>query len=326
MNLPFTFLAPAPSLGTRPSLGTLALALLLCSLGLAAKDPATARSRISTASSPFNPPATAEEWEERSEELKLRLLVANGLYPMPEKTPLNPVIHGKVERPGFTVEKVYFESVPGLYVTGLLFRPENPKKGKLPAVLCPHGHGGRLHDLGKAGVRRQIVIGAERFEESGRMPKIARCGTLARLGCVTFLYDMMGYADNRQISYQLAHRFSKQRPGFEGSDSWGLYSARPSSGSSRSLGFRLGIPSGPSISSPPCPTPTRAVSGSPAAVAEAPRPSCLGPWTPGPLLPSPNGMVSSSMQEVHLRERKPAQDRNGQRPSLPPSSPPSPSA
>ena len=41
----------------------------------------------------------------------LVVLVATGLWPLPEKTPLNPVIHGKVERPGFTVEKVYFESV-----------------------------------------------------------------------------------------------------------------------------------------------------------------------------------------------------------------------
>ena len=127
--------------------------------------------------------------------------VATGLYPMPPKSPLNAIIHGKINRPGFTVEKVYFESVPGFYVTGLLFRPENPEKEKLPAVLNPHGHGGRLQDYGEKGVLNQIVIGAERFRESGRMPKIARCATLARMGCVAFLYDMIGYADNQQLSY-----------------------------------------------------------------------------------------------------------------------------
>jgi len=62
----------------------------------------------------------------RAAELRLRILVATGLYPTPPKTPLNAVIHGKFERPGFTVEKVYFESYPGRYVTGLLFRPSNP--------------------------------------------------------------------------------------------------------------------------------------------------------------------------------------------------------
>ena len=74
---------------------------------------------------PFDPPSTLEEWKKRKANLTLRLQVATGLYPMPTKTPLNAVIHGKITRPGFTVEKVYFESVPGFFVTGLLFRPEN---------------------------------------------------------------------------------------------------------------------------------------------------------------------------------------------------------
>ncbi len=171
---------------------------------------------------PFDPPSTLEEWEKRKEKLVLRMQVATGLYPMPPKSPLNAIIHGKINRPGFTVEKVYFESVPGFYVTGLLFRPENPKKEKLPAVLNPHGHGGRLQDYGEKGILNQIVIGAERFRESGRMPKIARCATLARMGCVAFLYDMIGYADNQQLSYQLAHRVAKGRPGVEKSENLGL--------------------------------------------------------------------------------------------------------
>ena len=90
---------------------------------------------------PFAVPATLKEWEQRKAELRRRVLVATGLYPMPERTPLNAVIHGKVKHDGFTSEKVYFESVPGFFVTGILFRPEGAK-GKLPAVLCPHGHGG----------------------------------------------------------------------------------------------------------------------------------------------------------------------------------------
>ena len=115
---------------------------------------------------PFEVPESLEAWEKRAAELRLRILVATGLYPLPPKTLLNAVIHGKFERPGFTVEKVYFESYPGLYVTGLLFRPSNPPPGKLPAVLSPHGHGGRLQDHGLAGVRKEISSGAELFEES----------------------------------------------------------------------------------------------------------------------------------------------------------------
>jgi len=176
---------------------------------------------------PFEVPDTLEEWEKRKELLQRRVLVANGLYPMPEKTPLNAVIHGKVKRPGFTVEKVYFESIPGFHVTGLLFRPANAKPGqKFPAVLSPHGHGGRLQDLGEAGVKKQIATGSEKFADSGRFPKVARCANLARLGCVVFIYDMLGYADNQQLSRGLAHGFRTQRPDFEGKESWGFFSAQ----------------------------------------------------------------------------------------------------
>ncbi len=178
---------------------------------------------------PFAVPDTLEEWEERAELLRRRVLVSNGLYPLPERTPLNAVVHGKFERDGCTIEKVYFESVPGFHVTGLLFRPsgKNATPGKkYPAVLSPHGHGGRLYDLGEEGIKKYLANGGEKYAESGRYPKVARCVTLARLGCVTLLYDMIGYADNQQLSRQLGHGFSKPRPDFEGKKSWGLYSAQ----------------------------------------------------------------------------------------------------
>ena len=245
---------------------------------------------------PFDPPSTLEEWEKRKEKLVLQMQVATGLYPMPPKTPLNAVIHGKINRPGFTVEKVYFESVPGFYVTGLLFRPENPKKEKLPAVLNPHGHGGRLQDYGEKGVLNQIVIGAERFRESGRMPKIARCATLARMGCVAFLYDMIGYADNQQLSYQLAHRFAKRRPEFEKTENWGLYSAQAEMrllsifglqtwNSIRALDFLESLPDVDSK--------RIAVTGGSGGGTQT---ILLGALDDRPIASFPNGMVSSSMQ------------------------------
>lgn len=176
---------------------------------------------------PFHVPKSLEAWKERKAQLKRRVLVANGLYPLPERTPLKAVIHGKVERPGFTVEKVYFESYPGLHVTGLLFRPAKAEPSqKFPAVLSPHGHGGRLQDHGEAGVRARIKIGDEKFEDSGRYPKVARCANLARLGCVVFLYDMIGYADNQQLDMQVGHRIREVEPNLNGSSGWGFYSAQ----------------------------------------------------------------------------------------------------
>ena len=85
---------------------------------------------------PFTPPSTKEAWEKRRQEVREQVLVANGLWPMPEKIPLKPTIHGKIEREGYTIEKVFFASYPGHYVCGNLYRPKG-KAGKLPAVLCP---------------------------------------------------------------------------------------------------------------------------------------------------------------------------------------------
>lgn len=177
---------------------------------------------------PFEVPESKGAWQKRKEELRRRVLVATGLWPMPKKTPLNAVIHGKVERDGFTVEKVYFESLPGHFVTGLLFRPESEpgESGKRPAVLSPHGHGGRQQDYGARKLGEMIAAGQETFAESGRMPKLARCAHLARMGCVTFIFDMLGYADSQQLSYELTHRFKTQRPEFDSPDSWGLYSTQ----------------------------------------------------------------------------------------------------
>ena len=176
---------------------------------------------------PFIVPEDKEQWEDRADELRRRVLVATGIWPLPQRTPLHPVIHSRTQRDGFTVEKVYFESLPDHFVTGLLFRPDDGKADvKRPAVLCPHGHGGRLQDYGEKKIRQLIADGAERFEGSGRFPKLARCAHLARMGCVVFIFDMLGYADSQQISFELAHRFARQRADFEGAEDWGLFSAQ----------------------------------------------------------------------------------------------------
>src|SRR5579883_1084989 len=59
---------------------------------------------------PFTPPATRAEWEQRADYVRRQILVSQGLWPMPTRTPLHAVVHGKVDRAEYTVEKVYFES------------------------------------------------------------------------------------------------------------------------------------------------------------------------------------------------------------------------
>ncbi len=152
---------------------------------------------------PMTPPASKEAWEARRKELREQVLVANGLWPMPEKTPLNAVIHGKIDRDDYTIEKVYFASYPGHYVSGNLYRPKG-RNGKLAGVLCPHGHwqNGRFYDAGEKGAQEQLQQGAEKTPAGARYPLQARCVHLARMGCVVFHYDMVGNADSQQIPHR----------------------------------------------------------------------------------------------------------------------------
>lgn len=163
---------------------------------------------------PFEVPESKTAWDERASWLRRNLEIATGVWPPMERTPLNAVIHGRVERDGFTLEKVYFESLPGHYVTGTLFRPSGPvtEERSRPGILCPHGHGGRLHRMSDKDIAKEIEAGREKFAESGSTPKLARCVQLARMGCTTFIFDMLGYADSVQISYEIAHRHAEPRP------------------------------------------------------------------------------------------------------------------
>ena len=178
---------------------------------------------------PFEVPDDLKSWQRRRTQLQNHLLVNLGLWPLPEKTPLKPVIHGKLVFEDYSVEKVFFQSMPGFYVTGNLYRPlakKNRETKLMPAVLCPHGHwsNGRFMFANDATTKQQLGKKAERFEANARSPLQARCAGLARRGCVVFHYDMIGYADSQQIPYGLAHGFRTQRKDLNSTNKWGLFS------------------------------------------------------------------------------------------------------
>ena len=79
------------------------------------------------------------EWERKRPEVLRRYLYVMGLDPMPKKTPLNARVTGTLDRDGYRVEKVVFESMPGLYVTGNLYVPKT-RGERMPAVLYVCGH------------------------------------------------------------------------------------------------------------------------------------------------------------------------------------------
>jgi len=133
----------------------------------------------------FTMPAfsSREAWQARATDLRKQILASAGLLPMPTKTPLHPQVFGKLERDGYSVEKVLLETYPGFYLGGNLYRPLG-KTGPFPAVLSPHGH----WDYG-------------RLENTPIVSIQARGINLARQGFVVFIYDMVGYNDTNQIPH-----------------------------------------------------------------------------------------------------------------------------
>jgi dienelactone hydrolase len=83
---------------------------------------------------------TREQWNTHREVLRKQLLEMLGLDPLPEKTELHATVTGTVEQEEFKVEKLHFQSRPGLYVTANLYLPKKIE-GQLPAILYVCGHG-----------------------------------------------------------------------------------------------------------------------------------------------------------------------------------------
>jgi dienelactone hydrolase len=79
------------------------------------------------------------DWDARKGEYRRQLAEMLGLWPTPEKTDLKATITGTVDHPQFTVDKLHFQSRPGLYVTGNLYIPKG-LAGPAPTILYVCGH------------------------------------------------------------------------------------------------------------------------------------------------------------------------------------------
>lgn len=182
-----------------------------------------------------------DAWPARASQVKQQMRVALGLWPEPTRTPLNAVIHGKVERDGYTVEKVFFESMPGLFHTGNLYRPAGVK-GRKPAVIVTHGHwkDARFWSKDDAALKKEIEAGQERSLIGGRTIFQSMGVQLARMGCVAFVSDMLGNSDSQQISMEIAHTFKTQRPELISPElgKWGLYSPQAETHSQNIMGLQ----------------------------------------------------------------------------------------
>lgn len=135
-------------------------------------------------------PVSLSAWTERSAKIVQQIKAGMQLDALPAKTNSIPIIHSRKEMNGYSVENVAFESMPGIYVTGNLYRPLR----KLPAyagILSPHGH---------------FSNPDTRFNKDTQ----ERCANLARMGAVVFVWDMIGYGDSKQCDHQIAKALKLQ--------------------------------------------------------------------------------------------------------------------
>ena len=127
---------------------------------------------------------TAEDWNKRAELIRKQILKGAGLTKYPEKCPLNPILSAARTYDGYEVQNVAFESLPGVYVTGSIYKPTNAK-GPLPGILSAHGHWSNPGDVGRY-----------------RPDAQKRCAAMARMGAVVLSIDMVGYGQMKEIGWE----------------------------------------------------------------------------------------------------------------------------
>lgn len=130
---------------------------------------------------------TSAQFESRKQQIKECIFKTLGIDPAVKRNNLNPIFHNKRIMDGYTVENVAFESIPGYFVCGSLYKPI--KEGKHAAILCPHGH---FYN------KVAPMIPDERGRYRPDMQY--RCAALAKMGAIVFDYDMYSYGESANQS------------------------------------------------------------------------------------------------------------------------------
>lgn len=145
---------------------------------------------------------SAVDWRRQAEHWRRRIVEAAGLAPWPARTPLRPIIRPVREFPGYTIEAVAFESIPGYWVTGNLYRPSgNASAYRHPAILTTHGHGPNPVDP-------DVYQEVGRFSESVQK----RAGLFARMGAVVLAIDGFAHGESRRMVPVAAHKTTLTLP------------------------------------------------------------------------------------------------------------------
>jgi dienelactone hydrolase len=135
-------------------------------------------------------PGNLEEWQAYQSSLRRRHAKALGIQPDHTPSPVEYEVIATVERRGYTLKKILFESSPHVPIPAHLYFPKKVS-GRVPGVLCVHGH----------------------WPEAKNAPAVhARCVFLAMRGFVVLALDAMGAGERayqgityhgRQLGYQV---------------------------------------------------------------------------------------------------------------------------
>ena len=133
----------------------------------------------------------------RAYQEQVRKAIARAFSPRPRKTALNTQVTGVLERPGYRIEKLTFESRPGCLVTGNLYVPEG-LSGPAPGVIgaCGHSEDGKACELYQGFCQRLVrngfvVLIYEPFNQGERDQYYALSAREAVRGCCN-AHNMMG--------------------------------------------------------------------------------------------------------------------------------------
>jgi dienelactone hydrolase len=139
--------------------------------------------------------SNAAEWTKRAEKIRENIRLGTELDQIPEaewQYEIRVTRGNKYQMDGYSVENLALEVKPGYMIHGNLYMPQQ-SEGKMPAILCPHGHWNKHDDYG-------------RFRHDMQY----RCASLARMGAVVYAWDMMGYGEDVLNKHDVPNALQKQ--------------------------------------------------------------------------------------------------------------------
>ncbi len=119
-------------------------------------------------------PEVAADWPAHRLAVRRHVQDSLGLTPRPENVPLDMQVHAEVRRDGVRLQRISWIGFPGQRATGWLWLPDPMPTGRLPTILCPHGH----------------------WENGARHPVVqARCASFAKFGWIALAIDSVHTED-----------------------------------------------------------------------------------------------------------------------------------